>query len=57
MAVRFHVLSPVLIHLRCRIRCLAMFHCLWIQMVKCNRDMLCDFCNEHGRFYSAFSRG
>ena len=57
MTVRVHVLSPVLIHLRCRIGCLAMFHCLRIQMVKCNRGMLCDFCNEHGRFYSAFSRG
>ena len=57
MAVRLHVLSPVLIHLLCRIRCLAMFHCLWIQMVKYNRDMLRDSCNEHGRFYSAFSRG
>ncbi len=51
------MLIPVLIHLRCRIRCLAVFHYMWIQMVECNRDMLRDFRIEHGRFYSAFSRG
>lgn len=36
---------------------LVVFHYVWFQVVKRNRDMLRDFRIEHGRFYSAFSRG